>query len=67
MEKLTGYEIRFDLENNKIYIIKTPNFNDEKPVSIQIRAANSTELEQLKTNFEQGKDVNFAAEVEILS
>ncbi len=67
MEKLTGYEIHFNLENNEISILKTPNFNDEKPIWIAIRAANSTELEQLKANFEQGKDANFAAEVELRS
>jgi type II secretory pathway component PulL len=64
---LKGYEIHFDLERNEISILKTPNFDDEKPISITIRAANSAELDQLKSSFEQGNDVNFAAEVQILS
>jgi DNA-binding MarR family transcriptional regulator len=67
MDKLTGYEIRFDLEANRILIVKTPNLDDERVIAIEIRAANRAELEQLKSSFEQGKDVNFAAEVQILS
>ncbi len=31
MDKLKGYEIHFDLERNEISILKTPNFDDEKP------------------------------------
>ncbi len=67
MDKLIGYEIHFDLERNEISIIKTPNFDDEKAISITIRAANSAEFEQLKSSLEQGNDANFAAEVQILS
>jgi type II secretory pathway component PulL len=67
MDTLTGYEIHFDLERNEISIIKTANFDDEKALSITIRAANSAELEQLKAKIEQGNDANFAAEVQILS
>jgi hypothetical protein len=67
MDKLKGYEIHFDLERNEISILKTPNFDDEKPISITIRAVNSAELEQLKAKIEQGNDANFAAEVQILS
>ncbi len=67
MDKLLGYEIHFDLERNEISIIKTPNFDDEKAISITIRAASSAELEQLKAKIEQGNDLSFAAEVQILS
>jgi type II secretory pathway component PulL len=67
MDTLTGYEIHFDLERNEISIIKTPNFDDEKSISITIRAANSAELEQLKAKIEQGNGANFAADVQILS
>ncbi len=52
MDKLTGYEIRFDLENNRILILKMPNDDDERAIAITISAANSAELEQLKSSFE---------------
>jgi hypothetical protein len=52
VDKLTGYEIRFDLENNRILILKMPNDDDERAIAITISAANSAELEQLKSSFE---------------
>jgi hypothetical protein len=67
MDTLTGYQIDFQLERNRIVIGKTPKVDGERVISIEIKAANRAELEQLKEKFEQEIDVNFAAEVEILS
>ncbi len=67
MGKLTGYEIRFDLEYNRILVLKTPNVDDERAIAIEIRAANSAEWKRLKAKLKQGVNVNFVADVQILS
>ncbi len=67
MDKLLGYEVHFDLKKNEISIIKMANFDDERAVSITIRAANPTQLQHLKNSLAAENNVNFAADVQILS
>jgi hypothetical protein len=67
---LTNYDIHFDIDANKILILKQPeaNTNDgEKVISIEINATNKSEFEQLKNGFEQQINVTFAAQVQIES
>ncbi len=67
---LNNYQINFDLNANRILILKTPEATEkdgEKTISIEINAANKSEFEQLKSNFDQQINVNFTANVQIES
>lgn len=55
--KLTGFDIHFDIENNRILILKTPNTPGQAAV-IEIKPSKETDNFSLKQALETGEEAN---------
>jgi hypothetical protein len=68
MDKLTGYEIHFDTDRNKILVVKSPNANtdgEDLILAIEIRAAKPDGLAAIKAGLANGTETTFDAIVTI--
>jgi hypothetical protein len=65
MKKLTGYEIHFDTDRNKILVIKTPDANtddgEDLILAIEIRAAKPNGLAAIRAALTTGTETTFDA------
>jgi hypothetical protein len=55
--KLTGFDLHFDTERNRILILKTPN-TDGRAAVIEIKPSKETDTKTLKFALESGHEIN---------
>ncbi len=62
--KLTGFDLHFDIENNQILILKTPN-TDGRAAVIEIKPSGETDVQGLDFALETGKKIELRGYFEI--
>jgi hypothetical protein len=69
MNKLTGYEIHFDLDRNRILVVKSTDANtddgEDLIVAVEIQAARPDGLAAIKAALTSGNETTFDAIVTI--
>ncbi len=64
MDKLTGFDIHFDLDNNRLLIVKTPN-TDGRAAVIEIKPSSETDQKGLDFAIATGEKINIRGYIEI--
>ncbi len=63
--KLTNFEIHFDEISKELYVIKTPNENNERAAVLEIRPTTKYDLENLIDALSSGDETTIAATIRI--
>lgn len=62
--KLTGFDIHFDAENNRILILKTPN-TDGRAAVIEIKTTSAADQNAINSALDSGDKTTLTADFEI--